>query len=84
MLVFRTFSALFKLFVVTRGDAFRCASRLPLAFIFRAFGAATATCCPKPTITFGPSTLMTRQSESSYANIFIFCGAVATLTAGDR
>src|ERR1041385_2812062 len=39
MLVFRTFSALFKLFLVTRGDAFRCASRLPLAFILRAFGA---------------------------------------------
>src|ERR1051325_8583140 len=38
-LIFRTFSALFKLFLVTRGDALRFASRLPLAFIFRAFGA---------------------------------------------
>jgi len=28
-----------KYFFVTRGDAFRCASRLPLANIFRAFGA---------------------------------------------
>jgi len=26
-------------FFVTRGDAFRCASRLPLAILFRAFGA---------------------------------------------
>jgi hypothetical protein len=26
---------------LTRGDALRCASRLPLAFIFRAFGAVT-------------------------------------------
>ncbi len=25
--------------ITTRGDAFRCASRLPLALIFRAFGA---------------------------------------------
>src|ERR1051325_7799265 len=37
-LIFRTFSALFKLFLVTRGDALRCASRLPLAIILRAFG----------------------------------------------
>jgi len=28
-----------KFLLVTRGDAFRCASRLPLAIIFRAFGA---------------------------------------------
>ena len=31
-------SALFKIFLCYQGDAFRCASRLPLAFIFRAFG----------------------------------------------
>jgi|ERR1051326_7289228 len=39
MWIFRTFSAQSKLFLVTRGDAFRCASRLPLAVIFRAVGA---------------------------------------------
>ena len=38
--IFRTFSALFHLFLLTRGDAPRCARRLPLAIIFRAFGAA--------------------------------------------
>src|SRR5215510_3557811 len=37
--IFRTFSALFKLFLPTRGDALRSAERLPLAIIFRAFGA---------------------------------------------
>ena len=37
--IFRTFSALFNLFLLTRGDALRSAQRLPLAIIFRAFGA---------------------------------------------
>ncbi len=39
-LVFRTFSAPFNLFDLTRGDAPRFARRLPLAIIVRAFGAA--------------------------------------------
>ena len=34
------FQALLRLGCGTRGDALRFASRLPLAFIFRAFGAA--------------------------------------------
>ena len=37
--IFRTFSALSQFFLLTRGDALRSAQRLPLAFIFRAFGA---------------------------------------------
>ena len=36
---FRTFSAPFKLILLTRGDALRSAQRLPLAVIFRAFRA---------------------------------------------
>ena len=35
----RTFSARFKFLRLTRGDALRSAQRLPLATIFRAFGA---------------------------------------------
>jgi len=35
----RTFSALSILFLPTRGNALRSAQRLPLAIIFRAFGA---------------------------------------------
>src|SRR6185503_11952392 len=38
-MIFRTFSALFSNYLLTRGDALRSAHRLPLAFIFRAFGA---------------------------------------------
>jgi hypothetical protein len=38
--IFRTFSDLFNLFLKTGGDALRFAQRLPLAIIFRAFGAA--------------------------------------------
>ena len=47
-LVFRTFSALFKIILITRGDAFRCASRLPLAFLLRAFGAGISDFRAKP------------------------------------
>ena len=48
-LIFRTFSALFKLLSsFTRSDAFRCASRLPLAFIFRAFGAQSNFALDEP------------------------------------
>ncbi len=36
----RTYSALLMYFLLTRGDALRSAQRLPLAIIFRAFGAA--------------------------------------------
>jgi len=44
---------------VTRGGAFRFASRLPLAFIFRAFGAEMATFEAKPSeIVFAPSQLI--------------------------
>ena len=39
-LIFRTFSDLFNYFLLTRGDALRTAQRLPLALIFRAFGAS--------------------------------------------
>ena len=39
-MIFRTFSALADLILLTRGDALRVAQRLPLANIFRAFGAA--------------------------------------------
>src|SRR5215218_10768687 len=39
-MIFRTFSAPFNWFLLTRGDAPRGARRLPLAIIFRAFGAA--------------------------------------------
>ena len=38
-MIFRTFSARFDYFLLTRGDALRYAQRLPLAIIFRAFGA---------------------------------------------
>jgi hypothetical protein len=38
-MVFRTFSARFNLIFLTSGDAPRVARRLPLAIIFRAFGA---------------------------------------------
>jgi len=37
--IFRTFSAQFDLFFLTRGDALHFVTRLPLAIIFRAFGA---------------------------------------------
>src|SRR6202008_1575016 len=40
--LFRPFRPLPALLVPTRGDALRFASRLPLAFIFRAFGAVAA------------------------------------------
>ena len=39
-MIFRTFSAHFDQILHTRGDALRVAQRLPLAIIFRAFGAA--------------------------------------------
>ena len=39
---FRTFSAYLQLILQTRGDALRSAQRLPLAPIFRAFGASAA------------------------------------------
>ena len=41
-MTFRTFSALLNYFVITRGDALRSAQRLPLAILFRAFGAGRA------------------------------------------
>ena len=47
MLIFRTFSAHAIISGITRGDAFRCASRLPLAFISRAFGAKTWPSIPR-------------------------------------
>ena len=39
-MIFRTFSARFDYFLLTRGDALRYAQRLPLAIILRAFGAS--------------------------------------------
>ena len=39
-MIFRTFSAPFNKYWWTRGDALRSAQRLPLAIVFRAFGAA--------------------------------------------
>jgi hypothetical protein len=39
-MIFRTFSALSDYSLLTRGDALRFAQRLPLAILFRAFGAA--------------------------------------------
>jgi hypothetical protein len=47
--IFRPFRPYFFALIATRGDALHFASHLPLAFIFRAFGALFRRLCKAPT-----------------------------------
>ncbi len=58
--IFRTFSAPSKFTTATRGDALRSAQRLPLAIIFRAFGA-----CPRP--------VLSREFDAAGSEVYNKC-----------